>query len=333
MTKYVKNDIESNLSKNKFIIFLTLTCLFFSFNMVKISYGISAEAIKFPSRPIKFIIPSSAGGTNDRETRMIAPFLEKYLGVSIQIENIAGADGIIAFNRFYKEKPDGYTLLTFNIISPIVLELTRKTEYITKEFSFIGAWRVNNFVLDCHPDNWKNFTEFLNDAKKKEISMAAMGGAANLQGRLLENAMGINFNWVPYKSGQEGIAAVAGKHVDSVITFTVTTMPMVRAGKLNALLVFTPKRDNFLPGVPTPKELGHNNIPCLLTRGGMAAPPKTPREIVTKLEQTFKKITEDPEFMKMAEKIGVAVDFQTSSEISKSIPDLYELIAKYKDVF
>jgi tripartite-type tricarboxylate transporter receptor subunit TctC len=253
--------------------------------------------------------------------------------VPVQIENIPGADGIIAFNKFYKEKPDGYTLLTFNIISPIVLELTRRTEYITKEFSSIGAWRVNNFVIDCHPDNWKTFAEFANDAKKKEISLAATGGSANLQGRLLESALGIKFNWVPYKSGQEGIAAVAGKHVDAVITFTVTTMPMVRAGKLNGLLVFTPKRDNFLPGVPTPKELGYNNIACLLVRGGMAAPPKTPIEIVTKLEQTFKKITEDPEFAKMAEKIGVTVDFQSSSEMTKSIPDLYGLVDKYKDVF
>ncbi len=312
---------------------LLLALPFATFTVFNITNGKEVDKpTKFPTGPVRVVIPGGPGGVNDRGARVISPFIEKHLGVSVRIENMAGADGIIAYNRVYKEKPDGYTLLSYNLISPVILELTRKTEYITKELSSVGTWNVSNFVIAVHQDNWKTFSEFLNNTRQKKVTLGGIGGSADLQGHLIEDGLGIKFNWVPYGSGQEAIAAVAGKHVDSVLTFSVPVLPMVRAGKLRVLAVFSAKRDPILPEAPTLKELGYDNITCLFIRGGLAAPPNTPAEIARILERSVQKATEDPEMLKLAERNGIIVDFQPVTEQNRLIQQYYEVLDKYKSI-
>ncbi len=291
-----------------------------------------AKATKYPSKPIRIIIPAGAGGSLDREIRGIAPFLEKHLGTPIIIENVVGADGIIAYNKIYKEKPDGYTIIYFNLSSAISLELTRETaKYVVKNLTPIACWNVKNHALAVHSDSWKTFAEFLNDARQKKISLAATGGSANLQGLLLENSSGIKFNWVPYSSSAEGMTAVAGKHVDALLTFAISPVPMIRAGRLRALAVFSSKPDPILPGVPNFKELGHTEVPLLVIYGMFAAPPNTPKEIILVLEKAVSHSMAVPEFNKVAENTGITMDFKSSSELQKVILEFYELLNKYKE--
>jgi tripartite-type tricarboxylate transporter receptor subunit TctC len=330
MRKNVKDQIR--LYKISFISLLVMA-FFFQFHGIKNLYaGESAKATKYPSKPIRIIIPAGAGGSLDREIRGMAPFLEKNLGTSMIIENVVGADGIIAYNKIYKEKPDGYTLIYFNLSSAISLELTRETaKYVVKNLTPIASWNVKNHVLAVHADSWKTFKEFLNDAKQKKISLAATGGSANIQGLLLETALKIKFNWVPYSSSAEGMTAVAGKHVDSLLTFAISPVPMIRAGRLRALAVFSLKPDPILPGVPNLKELGHTEVPLLVIYGMFAAPPNTPKEFVPILEKAISNSMAGPEFNKVAENVGITVDFKPSSELGKTILEFYELLNKYKE--
>lgn len=333
MSKNVKNRIE--LNKILFISLLVLAFGFFSFHGVRISNAKELEkTVKYPSRPIKIIIPAGPGGGLDREIRPIAPFLEKNLGVATIIEYIAGATGVIAYNKLYQEKADGYTIFHCSLASAIALELTRESaKYVVKNLSPIAAWNVKNHVFAVHPDSWKTFSEFLNEARGRKISVAGTGGSADLQGRLMETALGIKFNWVPYGSSAEGSTAVAGKHVDALLTYTISISPMIRGGKLRALAVFSSERDPILPGgVPTFKELGHDEVPLFVVRGIFLAPPNTPKEIVTTLEKAIQKATIDPEFIKAAENSGVIVDFKPTSQLNKLIEGDYELLTKYKDL-
>jgi tripartite-type tricarboxylate transporter receptor subunit TctC len=328
--------MEHHVRSNKvFLMSLLVMALFvFILHEIKISYAKEPKKTgKYPSGPIKIILPAGAGGGLDREIRGIIPFLEKKLGASLTINYVTGADGIIAYNKIYKEKPDGYTLIYFNLSSAVSLELTRKTaKYVIKDLSPIAAWNVKTFALAVHPDNWKTFTEFLNDAKQKKISLAATGGSANLQGQLMESALGVKFNWVPYSSSAEGITAVAGKHVDALLTFSISLIPMVRAGMLRALAVFSSKPDPILPGVPNFKELGYMEVPLLVIYGMFAAPPNIPKELVPILEKAVGSATTSSEFQKMAETIGISVDFKPPSELVKLILDHYELLSKYKEL-
>ncbi len=331
----MENKLKYTIKLYKISLISLLVMIFFllSFHGAKNPYASeSAKATKYPSKPIRIIIPAGAGGSLDREIRGIAPFLEKNLGISIIIENVVGADGIIAYNKIYKEKPDGHTIIYFNLSSAISLELTRETaKYVVKNLTPIASWNVKNHALAVHADSWRTFAEFLNDAKQKKISLAATGGSANIQGLLLETALGIKFNWVPYSSSAEGMTAVAGKHVDALLTFAISPVPMIRAGRLRGLAVFSSKPDPILPGVPNFKELGHMEVPLLVIYGMFAAPPNTPKEFIPILEKAISNAMAGPEFNKVAENIGITVDFKPSSELNKTILDFYELLNKYKE--
>jgi tripartite-type tricarboxylate transporter receptor subunit TctC len=331
MTK--KRTVPVRSKKILFISLLVMVFFFLLFHGAKNPYASeSGKAMKYPSKPIRIIIPAGAGGSLDREIRGIVPFLEKHLGISIIIENVVGADGIIAYNKIYKEKPDGYNIIYFNLSSAISLELTRETaKYVVKNLTPIVSWNVKNHALAVHADSWKTFAEFVNDAKQKKISLAATGGSANIQGLLLETALGIKFNWVPYSSSAEGMTAVAGKHVDALLTFAISPVPMIRAGRLRALAVFSSKPDPILPGVPNFKELGHMEVPLLVIYGMFAAPPNTPKEFIPILEKAISNSMAAPEFNKVAENIGITVDFKPSFELNKTILEFYELLNKYKE--
>ncbi len=291
----------------------------------------AADQAKYPSKPIKIMVPAGAGGSLGQEIRIVAPSLEKKLGVPLIIEYVTGAEGMIAYNKFQGEKPDGYTLISFNLASAIALELTRETaKYSVKSYTPIAVQNIKTFVLVTQPERWKTFDEFLQEAKQKKVSLAATGGSADFQGHLLESAAGLKLNWVPYTSAAEGMAAVAGKHVDAMLTFPVAPRPMINSGKLKALAVFSTKPDPILPGVPDMKALGHNEIPLLLVYGIFAAPPKTPPGVVAVLEKAVNTTCADPEFVKLAEKAAIMVDYRSSSELARLTAQDYELLNKYK---
>lgn len=304
---------------------LLLVCLLYAQTLP------AAQQAKFPNKAIKLMVPAGAGGSLGQEIRAIAPALEKQLGASAVIEYVTGAEGMIAYNKFYNEKPDGYTLLSFNLASAISLELSREqAKYKVFNLVPIAGYNLKTFVLVVHPERWKNFEEFLQEAKQKNVSLAATGGAADLQGHLLESSAGLKFNWVPYTSAAEGMAAVAGKHVDAMLTFAITPRPMIKGDRLRALAVFSQNADPTLPGVPNLKGLGHDEIPLLIVHGVFAAPPKTPADIVTVLEQAVKKACADPGFNNIADKIGLVLDYKSSADLSKLTAQNYELLTKYK---
>jgi len=290
----------------------------------------AAKTINFPSKAVKVIIPASAGGGLDKEARVFAPFLEKQLKAPVIIENVVGAQGMIAYNRFPTEKRDGYSLLFFSPSSAISFELTRAVKYVVKDFTPVAAITLKNFTL-VHPGKWKTLSEFLSDARQRKVSIAGTGGSADIQGRLFEEALGVKFNWVTYDSGTEGITAVAGRHVDVVLTNPVPALPMIRAGKLHALAVFSPRPDPFLPGVPTFKELGRDDVVCVRVRGCYVAPPGTPKDVVAILEKAMERAIADPESAKVFENSGITIDFQSSIDLNKSIAEDYNLLGKYKE--
>ncbi len=286
---------------------------------------------KYPSHPVRIMVPAAPGGSLGNEIRSLAPFLEKNIGASTVIDYVTGADGMIAYNKFPHEKPDGYTLLYFNLIAAIQLELTRDTaKYSVKSYTPICGWNAKYQVLLVHPDNWKNFAQFLSDAKKRPLSLAGTGGHTIMNVNVLESGLGIKFNFVPFKSSGEGIAAVAGKHVDCLLTYETTPKPMIQAGKLRALAVLSSKPNPILPGVPNLKELKHEEISIIPANGVFAAPPSTPKETAAFLEKAIERATSAPEFLKIADNVGTYVDFMSAAELRKETIEQYNIANKYK---
>ena len=287
----------------------------------------------FPSKPMKLIVTSPAGGGEDTEARAIAPFVEKLLGQQVIIENQGGAGGKIAFEKFQNVTPDGYTLITYTFPKSVIMEYLGKTGFKTKDFTPIFAWSRSSQLLVVHADTWKTFPEFLKGAKEKPLSagLSGRGSTTHLMGLIGFGELDVKVNWVPYQGGAGSVAALAGKHLDFTLTLAGTAVPLIQAGKLRPLLLFSDKRDPYLPDVPVPKDFGYD-MKFLPTLRGVEAPPNTPADIVKILEDAFSKAVQDKDFIDIATKRKVVLVPVGSKEFAKAVADAYVYVAKFQSL-
>lgn len=291
-----------------------------------------ANSVDFPKKAIKIVACAGVGGGEDTEARGIAPYAQKHLGVNVLIENQTGAGGKIAFEKFQRTEPDGYTLITYTFPKSIVIEYLDKTNYRTKDYTPVFAWSRGSLFLVVNSETWKTFDEFLKAAKARTLSggISGRGSSSHLAGLLLVDGLGLKVNWVPYEGAAEGTAALAGKHLDFTIALPASVFSMIRAGKLRPLLMLSDRRDPFFPDVPTPKDLGYS-IPSIPTIRGVEAPPNTPSSIVKVLEEAFSKAAKEPGFIEWTKKTAVVLDPLSSQEFGKVVVETYPKIEKFKD--
>ena len=290
-----------------------------------------ANCREYPVKPIKLVVTSSAGGGEDLEARGIAPFLEKYLGTRVIIENQPGAGGKIAFEKFQKTPPDGYTLITSSFPKSVIMEYMGQTGYRTRELTPIFAWSRFDAFITVHRDSWRTFEEFIKAAKTKRLAagIPGIGGTNHLTGLMMIDKLGIKVTWIPYESGANSYAALAGKHIDVAFGSAAGLVPLVEAGKLRMLVCLSKKRNPYFPDVPTPRELGYDIVPITTIRGA-EAPPKTSVRTVKVLEEAFRKVVNDPKYLDWAKRNKVVIAPLDSREFGKAIEEAYTVIEKYQ---
>jgi len=293
-----------------------------------------AYSADFPKKPVKLIATADVGGGEDTEARGIAPFLQKYLGVNVMIENQGGAGGKIAFDKFQKTEPDGYNLIVTTFPKSIIIEYMGKVNYRTKDFTPVYGWARSNQLLVVHAETWKSFDEFLKAAKAKPLSggLSGRGSTTHLAGLVAIDELGIKINWVPYEGASGSTAALAGKHLDFTICLSTSAISLIQAGKLRPLLMFSDKRDPYFPDVPIPKDLGFDITSIPATRC-VEAPPNTPNSIVKILEEAFSKSVKEPVFIEWANKRKMVLHPLNAQEFSKVVSDTYPKVEKFKDMF
>ncbi len=293
------------------------------------------ESIKaaFPKRTIKII---TGPGGEDADARKIAPYVQKYLGVEVLIENIVGFWGKSPFERFQAAEPDGYTLMSYTFPRSIVIENMSKTNFRTSDFTPIFAWSMGNQLLAVPPDSYRTFDEFLKDAKSKTLAGAipVRGGTSHLTGLLLANGLGIHVNWVPYEGSASSIAALSRREADFTVCLATALPSWMRAGKVRLLAVLPDRRglrDPSFPDVPTLKELGYD-ISYITVRHVVEAPPNTPSEIVRVLEEAFSRAVKEPGYIEWAKKSHVIIDPLSAQEFCKEVTESYPRIERLKEM-
>ncbi|MDI6756371.1 MAG: tripartite tricarboxylate transporter substrate binding protein [Thermodesulfobacteriota bacterium] len=293
-----------------------------------------AQSADFPKKPVKIITTAAAGGGEDTEARGIAPYLEKHLGVNIMVENQPGAGGKIAFEKFQRTEPDGYSLITYTFPKSIIIEYMDKVNYRTRDYTSIFAWSRSNQLLVGHADTWKTFDEFLKAAKAKTLAggLSGRGSTTHLAGLVAVDELGIKVNWVPYEGAAGSVAALAGKHLDFTICLATSALPLIQAGKLRPLLMFSDKRDPYFPDVPIPKDLGFD-ITSLPAIRGVQAPPNTPASIVKVLEEACSKAIKDPAFVEFAKNRKMVIHPLQAQEFGKIVVEAYPKVEKFKEMF
>ncbi len=303
------------------VIFVTILGMFFLCS--------SAYTADYPNKAVRLIVTADVGGGEDTEARGIAPYLEKHLGVKVVIENQGAAGGKIAFERFKKTEPDGYSLITYTFPKSIIIEYTDKVIFKTKEYTPVYTWSYANQILAVNAETWKTFDEFLKAAKAKTLAGGVSGGHSILGGLVTADELGINVNWVPYEGSAGSLAAVAGKHIDFMITLSTSVIPLVEAGKLRPLALFSDQRDPYLPNVPCTKELGIRVTPIPGIRG-IEAPPNTSPAIVKILEEALSKTVKEQGFIDFAKKRRMVIRTLNGREYGEKIAEAYPLVEKYR---
>lgn len=294
-------------------------------------------AEEYPAKTIKIICGFAAGGSLDRQVRLVLPFFQKHLGKSVMIENLTGAQAILASNKVFSSPPDGYTLLIAGTYITLQEKLLPETcHYKSLDFTHVFSLVREDGVLLGHPEVWKNYDEFSKAAQSKRlrVGISGRGTPTHLYIIMLEEMTGLKFNIIPFEGGGPSMTALAGKHVDGTSTVVSGSFHLIRSGTLNPLLVFSDRRHPALPHTPIPKEVGYESFEPFAYIQGILGPPKLPADRVKVLEEAFAKAVKEPEFLEKCKEMAVEVyplnsrDFLAKSEKAYYLAEKYTKILK-----
>ena len=286
----------------------------------------------FPSKPITIIVPFPPGGSTDVAARTMAVYIGKYLKTNVIISNMPGAGGVIGYTKGFQAPPDGYTLLAWNTLPPLLEEYKREVGYKTLKFTPLAAFSRDSAIIAVHLEGSKNFVDLVKQAKAQTVNIGTTGQytITGLQGILMTADLSLKTNWVTFGGGAESLTSLAGKHIDAVMTLTGSAMPLTKAGKIIPLLIFADKRAPKYPTVPTPGELGYD-MPILASYTGIVGPPGMDKKIVKILENAILQAAKHPDYVAWAEKVSTAESvLLPGAAYQQEIGRLAQVADKYK---
>ena len=243
-----------------------------------------ARAQAFPGRPLRFIAAGPAGANADLIARLVADPMAKALGQTAIVDPKPGAAGAIAVGDLVQSPHDGHTLLVgVNSLVSEIPHIVKLKLDMGKELRPLAELARGGLVLVAHPAfPAKNLTELIAHAKanagKLNVASYSAGTLSHVLGLLLNQAAGIDLTHVGYKGSTPALADVMGNHVPLMFDGIATSLPLIRAGKLKALAVSTPRRSPVLPEVPTFTELGYPKLEALAWMG-LWCPPDVPAPV------------------------------------------------------
>ncbi|MEY3718436.1 MAG: hypothetical protein RL727_357 [Pseudomonadota bacterium] len=260
----------------------------------------TANAQKYPDKPISLVVPFAAGGPTDTIARLLATNMSKTLGQTVVVENVAGAGGTVASARVAKSKPDGYTIYIHHMGMATAQALYDKLPYDPlKDFEYIGQVADVPMVLlgskNFPPNNFKELEAYIR-ANKDKVTMANAGPGAvsQLCGLIFQSRLGVRVTTVPYKGTGPALTDLVGGQVNILCDQTTQTIPFIKDGKVKVYGVTTPKRLSALPNVPTLDEQGMKGFDVKVWHG-IYAPLGTPKPVLEKLNAALKKALTDPD--------------------------------------
>lgn len=274
----------------------------------------------YPTRAIRFVVPTAPGGGPDVIARFLTPKLTEILGQQVVVDNRAGANALIGADVVAKAPADGYTWLFGtgqNTVNPSILKAMPHD--IIKDFAPVSLVFQAPYFLLVHPAvPAKSVKEFIAFAKanpnKLNVGSGGIGSAAHLSAELLQVMTGIKMVHVPYKGVGIALADLVGGHIDLMFPALASGLPYHKSGRLRGLGITSPKRHPSAPDVPAIAE----TVPKFEARSwiGVLVPAGTPREIVNRLNSVFVKLVNMPEVREQLIAQGVDPETNTPDEFA-----------------
>jgi tripartite-type tricarboxylate transporter receptor subunit TctC len=268
-----------------------------------------AQAPAWPSKPIRFIVPFTAGSGTDIIARTVADTMSKGLGQPIVIENKPGAGGTIAAAQVAKSEPDGYTVLIHSSGHALNPAIYPNLSYDTvRDLTGITPLAALPNVMVVSPERgWKTVADVVAAAKAKpgqlNYASAGIGSATHLNAEKFKLQAGIDAVHVPFKGTPEALSDVIGGRNDWFFAPLSSALPLIKDGKLLALAVSTPQRTPALPQVPTTLEAGVPGSDYTFWVG-MIVPAATSAAVVQRLHDEALKALASPEVKERMNKLG-----------------------------
>ena len=274
---------------------------------------VPALAQAYPARPITLVCPFAPGGSADIMARLISVPLSKKLGVTVVVENKAGASGNIGSGQVARAKPDGYTILLAASGNMSVNQTLFKNLNYDPIKDFAPIIQISRFplVLEVKAgSDIKTLQQYIDYAKanptKVSYGSAGNGSPQHLGPELIANMSGAPLQHIPYKGASPALNDLLGGQIFSMCDIMAGSINAINAGLLQPIAVTTKNRSPVLPNVPTMDESGLKGFDYYAWHG-IVVPAKTPPAIIARYNTVLNEIFSDPEFRLRWEAIGSEV--------------------------
>lgn len=302
--------------KNKYLLLFTL--------LAAVPLVAQAQTDGFPSKPIRIVVPFAPGGSVDLISRLVSAKMSELLGQQLIVDNRAGASGNIGSEMVARAPADGHTLLMNTlpfVVNPAIFP--RVPYHPINDFAPVGQVSTSPSVLTVHPsvpvNNVKDLLA-LAQARPGQINYASAGIGTNphIAGELFNFLGKTSLVAVHFKGGGPGLIAAMSGEVTATFTNIAETAAFVRAKKLRAIGISSLKRSPALPEVPTVDESGLRGYE-FMTWFVLAAPAKTPRAVITQLNDAMRKALATPEQVKLFADRGLDIVASTPEAASEHL--------------
>lgn len=295
-----------------------------------------AAADKYPSKPIKIIVPLGAGGSHDLHSRAVASVLHQYIGQPAYVQLMPGGGGKIGMGALKRAKPDGYTL-AMGANSHLYMSPHVKDMGFDPFKDFIPVFQINELpylLVTLGNQPWKNFKEYIAAAKKSKgkIKHGSTGTYGLSHTMMLKIAYDTKapLPHVPFRGGGPAMKAMLGGHVQTAGANPATggVLSNYKSGKIRILGIAAAKRFPLFPDVPTFREQGVDLL--LSSKRIVMAPAGTPKDRIDILEKALLKVAKDKTFKRLLRKMGVKAEPVVGEKLLKEVKAEYE---SNKDIY
>jgi tripartite-type tricarboxylate transporter receptor subunit TctC len=288
-----------------------------------------ANAHTFPPRPITLVVPVAAGGGVDTAARILAEKLQEKLGQPVVVENRPGAGSMIGASFVAKANPDGHILLLMEPAAVLAKWMNGTAPYdVIKDFTPIALAATQPLVLFAHPslpvsDVAELIAYCKANPRKLSVGTAGIGSPHHLAAMWLNAAAQIEITHVPYRGAAPALNDLLGGQIPLIWALPVAVMPFAEQGKVKALAVSTLQRFPLLPQVPTVAESAVPGFDVDFFYG-IAAPARVRPDIVGRVRDAIREITDLPDVCTRMATLGMSVAFRNDEQFRDLIAQEYQ---------
>jgi tripartite-type tricarboxylate transporter receptor subunit TctC len=282
----------------------------------------SGHAQAYPTRPVRIVVPFGAGGVADLTARIVAQKMAEGLGQSVVIDNRPGAGGVVAGEVVARAEPNGHTLLLMSNGTAVSAGLFKSLPFdAQKDFASISTLGFFDIaVIANEASRFRTMAEMLAYAKanpgKLNVGTINVGSTQNLAAELLKISAGVDFQVVPFNGSPAVLNALRGGQVDAAVEILGPMMGQIKATTLRALAVMGDHRAAVIPDVPTLAESGVQGF-NVSSWNALAAPARTPREIVAVLNRQVQTALASPDVRKRLADLNVSARSSTPEQLAE----------------